>query len=400
MRRKHGLGLFYIGLVVVLWVSSGYMVGEIFLTARSPFLVTYYSTALFTIYLLFYIPLLCSELRHRNGVSECQRFTPGLRTCSYAPLVGDGAADPDSVNVEPQSSGRALGPATVWWCFVVRLDPLKLPLGQTFRLSAIFCFIWFLMTYLYNSSLAFTSLGSNTVLSTLSGPFCLILSRLLLKDPLVFSNVLGVLVVFGGAVLIGMQDEHKEKSSSDKTILGDILAIASAFVYGLYTTLLKKMAGDDENLSTMLFFGMLGGINILTLWPIGFILHWLKVEEFHFPDWHIVGLLTLTGAINVASDYFWARSILPISPVVATVGISLTIPLALVVDELFRGKHYSTVYIVGAVAVVIGFLLVNWKGLSEEDDSETPAHLPLPVDAELRLGVQTTSSQTVPGPKT
>ena len=42
---------------------------------------------------------------------------------------------------------------------------------------------------------------------------------------------------------------------------------------------------------------------------------------------------------NVLSDYLWARAVVLTTPTVATVGLSLTIPLAFISDLFVKVKH-------------------------------------------------------------
>lgn len=46
-----------------------------------------------------------------------------------------------------------------------------------------------------------------------------------------------------------------------------------------------------------------------------------------------------------------ALSVVWTTPLVATLGMSLTIPLAMVADMIIHGRHYSAVYILGSVQV-------------------------------------------------
>ena len=63
---------------------------------------------------------------------------------------------------------------------------------------------------------------------------------------------------------------------------------------------------------------------------------------------------------NVLSDYLWARAVVLTSATVATVGLGLTIPLAFLSDWLLGRSGVTTPEsVVGAVSVLIGFLLVN-----------------------------------------
>jgi len=390
-KAQYLLGLFYILIVNFLWVSSGYLVRSIFedKNFHSPFLVTYYSTALFMVYLIFFLPFLCNhctslctkkegygQLDNNLSSSESlEEETPlsNMELLTEEHVVVD-KVEVDSSNGEVvhrqlvnrhlstnMTSDEASDGETCCCCFVVKQSSNRLTLLQTAKLSGTFCFIWFSMSYLYNASLMFTTLGSNTVLSTLSGPFCLILSIILLKEPLVWSNILGVAVVLGGSILIGTQDVNGDDNNASNMMLGDSMAILSAFIYGCYTTLMKYWVKDDSSMSMFLFFGLVGLCNLLCLWPLFFLFNYSGIEPIKLPDWDTVGLLTLTGFVNILSDYFWARSILLTSPLIASVGLCLTIPLALLSDFFFSHVNETQLYILGSACVVVGFVLVNLR---------------------------------------
>lgn len=54
------------------------------------------------------------------------------------------------------------------------------------------------------------------------------------------------------------------------------------------------------------------------------------------------------------------------SPLVVTVGLSLTIPLSLVGQILLQGEYASVLYWVGAVVVFLSFLIVNHESKGSE----------------------------------
>ncbi|XP_058756721.1 uncharacterized transporter C405.03c-like [Vicia villosa] len=62
---------------------------------------------------------------------------------------------------------------------------------------------------------------------------------------------------------------------------------------------------------------------------------------------------------SVLSDYFWALCVVWTTPLVATLGMSLTIPLAMLADTVIQGRHYSTLYILGSAQVFAGFVIAN-----------------------------------------
>ena len=54
------------------------------------------------------------------------------------------------------------------------------------------------------------------------------------------------------------------------------------------------------------------------------------------------------------------------TPLVVTVGLSLTIPLSLVGQMVLQGQYASPLYWVGAAIVVLSFLVVNHEGKAED----------------------------------
>ena len=74
--------------------------------------------------------------------------------------------------------------------------------------------------------------------------------------------------------------------------------------------------------------------------------------------WTIFGYIFVIGFFDdVISDYLWARSVLLTSPTVAAVGLTMTIPMALIVD--YFTVTVTTKALVGAVCVLVGFVVVN-----------------------------------------
>lgn len=73
-----------------------------------------------------------------------------------------------------------------------------------------------------------------------------------------------------------------------------------------------------------------------------------------------IGFVCLNGfADTVLADYFWARAVLLTSPTVATIGMSVTIPIALLTDYFIDGVQATALAGGGAVLVTLGFILVN-----------------------------------------
>ena len=105
-------------------------------------------------------------------------------------------------------------------------------------------------------------------------------------------KLIGVLASLAGIILIssiditGNQDQNRGSfphKSHKEIAIGDVLALTSAVMYGIYTTLMKKRIGDESKVDVPLFFGFVGLLNIITLLPGFFILHFTGIETFELP---------------------------------------------------------------------------------------------------------------------
>ena len=110
-------------------------------------------------------------------------------------------------------------------------------------------------------------------------------------------------------------------------------------------------------------FGLIGLVATILLLPCIPILHVLHIERFILPNRTTLLALTLNGLIgSVLSNMLLARAMLLASPLVATVGLSLSIPLAIATDTV-RGRSAqffeSPWALVGTAAVWVGFLGVS-----------------------------------------
>jgi solute carrier family 35 protein F5 len=76
---------------------------------------------------------------------------------------------------------------------------------------------------------------------------------------------------------------------------------------------------------------------------------WYALKE----DWCFFFLSNILQNCVVLTTELLCRalSVVWTNPLVATLGMSLTIPLAMVADMVIHGRHYSAVYIIGSLQV-------------------------------------------------
>lgn len=127
-----------------------------------------------------------------------------------------------------------------------------------------------------------------------------------------------------------------------------------------------------------LFFGFVGMFNIIVMIPMAGLLHLSGFEEFSLPktrnEWGAVLVnVNLSNLlrdyikwcfskmfITWSSDYLYVLAMLKTTPVVVTIGLSLTIPLAVIGDKLLNVPT-SGQAITGASLVVLSFTILGWK---------------------------------------
>jgi solute carrier family 35 protein F5 len=129
-----------------------------------------------------------------------------------------------------------------------------------------------------------------------------------------------------------------------------MFAIIGAAFYAAYSVVLK---GKGQGVDMVLLFALVGPINF-ALFFIGIpILSLIGVEPWEMPNGLEVGFLIVNALFGtVLSDMLWALSVQCLNPTLCTVGLTLTIPLAIFADILIFNLEFSYFYIIGTILVV------------------------------------------------
>ncbi len=146
----------------------------------------------------------------------------------------------------------------------------------------------------------------------------------------------------------------------------------------MYVTLLKLRIGSEDRVSMPLFFGLVGLFSTALLWPIGVLLHLTGLETFSWPadrlTWAGVGV---NMCITFVSDFVYLLAMLKSSPLIATVGLSLTIPLA-VIGDIAKGSHSGGFQaVLGSAMVLLSFVAI---GLADNALIDREQQQPEPED--------------------
>ncbi|KAJ1963336.1 hypothetical protein GGI12_002104 [Dipsacomyces acuminosporus] len=380
LSARRALGLFLLLCVVLIWVGSSFLVSNLFgeQEFNRPFFITYINTGTFSLYLAgAYI----SHLRSRQGqglsqrkrsrsddsisstdsvsssgsIGEFERISDSAaqgslgRVGESSPLVG---SIPDDVLLTAPSVAHGYPD----------VPQQKLAVRETVMLGVSFCILWFAANITQNASLAYTSVANSSILCATSGLFTLAIGAAAGVENFNATRLGAVLIsILGVYSIMRYGASATDTAAMPLSWVGDLLALLSAVLYGCYTTLLKSKIGDESRLDTPLFFGTVGLANILLLWPGFFILHFTGIETFQLPPSGSIWLVILVNAFigTFLSDYLWLLAVLMTSPLIVTLGLSMTIPLSMAGDIIFKGLSVGLPYYAGALLILTAFIAAN-----------------------------------------
>lgn len=373
--QKWGLGLFNLASVVIFWVMSSFLVSDLFESDiyRKPFLITYLNTACFSFYIIPYLKF--EKLSIKQFISIVRKELNEKRIDIEAASYGSNDSDENVQQTDTASSPLMNHTEIVEGETLESNKNLDIGILETIKLSLTFVALWFSANLVTNSSLSYTSVASQTILSSTSSFFTLIVGFIYSVERINKSKIYGIILCFTGVLIVTNEDSATSNptNSTLMVFIGNMLALSGALIYGIYTILLKaktiiKNSHVERNLNAHLFFAFVGLFCLFLLWPIIIILHFTGIEEFALPtDRHTLTLLLINMLITFVSDFCWCKAVILTSPLTVTVGLSLTIPLAMVGDWIIKQFKFNWIYATGATIVTIGFLIINQDEKNDHD---------------------------------
>jgi drug/metabolite transporter (DMT)-like permease len=174
-------------------------------------------------------------------------------------------------------------------------------------------------------------------------------------------QVLGCLVTFVGMVLVVLNGKFILKLSP----VGDFLAFGAALMWTLYSLVVRKLNGEYSTLfitRKMFFYGALTSIPALFIEAGGNIEKTLDIPWHHFTE-PVVSLnfLCLTVFSSLFGYLVWNKVLKQLGTVLASNYI-YAIPLVTIITAVIAlGERITPVAVVGALAIVTGMVLAEFK---------------------------------------
>ncbi|KAK7113401.1 solute carrier family 35 member F5-like [Littorina saxatilis] len=398
--QRLALGVVVLLIVDIIWVASSELTEYIFKNKKydKPFFTTYVKTVMFSMYLIGFIIWRpwreqCCKKKDWKMVDDAWSGSPPtepeahLGDSIYVPVKYDihspSGTDSDdagnggsgkSVRFSNLSEVRQMSDDLAEEAIMSRLSYQaylraeeekqrlnnRLSIKQVVKLAIFFCLLWFFANYTYQEALLQSEAGIVNVLSSTSGLFTLICAAIYPSaqgDKFTLSKLAAVLISLGGVVMVSMSDMKLE----DSIPAGALWGLASAMLYAFYLVLVRRKVNHEDRMDIPMFFGFVGFVCAIVLWPGFFILHYSKHEPFEWPDKHQWLFIIINGLIGtVLSEILWLWACFLTSSLVATIALSLTIPLTMVADIAIRKVDYSLLFYLGSVPIFISFFIITF----------------------------------------
>ncbi|KAF1959420.1 hypothetical protein CC80DRAFT_502437 [Byssothecium circinans] len=404
LQSQYGLGLMLLLTTVVLRVGSNFLMSTVFSQPEfsKPFLVTMINSAFFgfvfggeslmRVTLRRCYPAL---LRHeqRPSHSEQRRMSQDdeetNKDVQNADVQSGNSVAPDSRNrTIPDDERSPLLPTAQTRCAREDHDTKKkvIPLSQTTKIGAQVSSLWFLVRssppLIAHAPKPPVQLSSRSLSSKYDSAWVLVLSAASkspsekitpLKVLSVALAIIGVCIVSTHPIVPTQQaiprpennnnnDQEPETSRSGPNardpLLGDISAVLASVMHAVYTVFLSgKLRGKRVTFPAALF-ACIGASNLAVFGPAWAVLGLLGWEE---SSWLMSNLsVQINAAVSAFIDILWVSGMVKTSPLVATIGVKLTIPLALVVQVVWLKMHPDSWYWAGTACVCAAFGLMVW----------------------------------------
>lgn len=198
---RYKAGLFLIGTVVIIWVSSAEVTQDIYTDYKQPFVVTYLGASLMVLYLpiAFIKDWFYNFLKHRSSKSGKNAESGNGMQKDFEMELGN-VVRKDS-DIDLSTLGEIAPLVAKYNETSLAKEEKELTTKEIATYGFYIAPIWFITEYLSNAALARTSVASTTVLSSTSGLFTLFIGVLMGEDTLNISKVVAVLVSMTGVAM-------------------------------------------------------------------------------------------------------------------------------------------------------------------------------------------------------
>ena len=193
-----------------------------------------------------------------------------------------------------------------------------------------------------------------------------VVAWLLWGESLTWQKIMAILLTFAGTVLVSGLDALGD---AELSLEGLLVGLATPIMYAAWTLCAKKARGDHNPMTTMTYAF---GIGALVLLPLQF----FTEQPFPVSNEAIMWFAAFIGISTVFSFplYTWGLGRLPAS--VASILVMSEIAFVALYAMVLLDERLSGSQLLGAILVIVGVLILSWRGRARRKESEAPVAPP------------------------
>ncbi|GKY91999.1 hypothetical protein MPSEU_000171500 [Mayamaea pseudoterrestris] len=353
--QRYVLGLFFIIVQCVTWVLAGVLTQYLYSTKgfHSPFLMSYIGMSM----LAFLLPI--KALTDRVGLTN---FVP-VSIKSFDSLereISQLQNYTDIVDLASRRTEELIQNQDTQW------NHRRHIVAAMYIAPAMFCADW-----ACNAAMVHTTLASVTVLISTQSVLVFAMAVMLRLEKYDHCKLIGVMMAVIGTAMTTFEDAETdmEADGTGRALFGDVMAFLASVAFATYSIQIRLFCPQNEDLySTQLLLGYAGILCSIPLFPFAL---WIAYEQITLTA-TVFALVVIKGIMDfMVIEYLFCRIIVSCGATTATVGIGLTIPMALFADWMLGEGVDSLISLWGAVAVIVGFLVVNLTANSSSEPDPT-----------------------------
>ena len=208
------------------------------------------------------------------------------------------------------------------------------------------------------TGLMFTSATSMSWLVALQPAFTAILALVVLRESLGIGKILGLVIAFVGAIVVVTRGAPTEETLHLPSTTGDLLAIASALNWTIFSVASKPLLRRIPPTLMMAYVMFIG---------------WVLTFPFFVATqgWNEIGNLTPSGWLAIfylgvfcsgIAYIFWYDALAHIDASIVASFIYVEPIVTIVVAGIILGELFSPITFVGGIAILLGVYLINRSG--------------------------------------
>ena len=206
-----------------------------------------------------------------------------------------------------------------------------------------------------NIALTTSSVISTSLMPSFAPSMIIIFSLIIYKSKISYLQLFGVIVSFIGFINIIIRGNILNLGSLN-FVVGDIWMLGCVSCWALYSSMIRKIPKEIDNLSFLFLIFFIGNIFVLPFYSYESILH----QSFSMNEKYGIFLVLYCGIGPALISYIlWLKSIQIIGASKAGLFLNLIPIFSSIISILFLNEILKNYHIIGAILIFIGIFLVN-----------------------------------------